>query len=336
MLLRDTAAPRETPRRSPASLASAREPSRQSTVDSSRTVAQTGRTVPAWFLFLVPALIWGTTWLVIKFQLGTVAPEASVAYRFGLASLVLFAWCAVRRIPLRFDARTHAAIALIGLFQFGIDYVLVYLSEERLTSGLIAVVFALVVFWSLAGARVFFGTRFPMSVLFGATLGVLGVMLVFWPEVARFRGLREHGLGLTFAVLATLGASAGNLWSQRVYGRGVAVVPSTAWGMLYGSAAVALYCVLRGIPFTFDTSLRYVTSLAYLSIFGSVIAFILFLTLVQRIGAARSGYTAVVIPVLAMTSSTVFEGYRWTGLAVAGMGLVLAGSLMVLRGRQRA
>ena len=128
------------------------------------------RTVPNWLLFLIPSFIWGTTWLTIKFQLGIVAAEVSVAYRFGLAALVLFAWCGLHRIPLRFDGRTHASLALLGLLLYAVNYVLLYRSEAYLTSGLVAVLFALVLVWNLAGARLFFGRPLPAPVVAGAAL----------------------------------------------------------------------------------------------------------------------------------------------------------------------
>jgi drug/metabolite transporter (DMT)-like permease len=173
-------------------------------------------------------------------------------------------------------------------------------------------------------------------VLAGALLGAAGVSLVFLPELRHVRAAPELASGAALAVLATLVASAGNLWSQRLYARGVAIVPSTAWGMLYASLAVAAYCGLRGVPFAFEPSLRYVASLAYLALFGSVVAFVTYLTLLRRIGAGRSGYTAAAIPVLAMFFSTLFEGYRWTAPALAGMALVVAGTVLVLRGKAPA
>ncbi len=292
--------------------------------------------MPASVLFLVPSLIWGTTWLVIKFQLGAVAPEVSVVYRFGLASLVLFAWCALRRVPLAFRPRTHALFACLGALQFGVNYVLVYLSEQRLTSGLVAVVYTLVVLWNIVGARVFFHRSIHASALAGAGLGILGVIVLFWPELARFRSQPGQGVAFALAVVSTVSASGGNLWSERIYGRGVPVVQSTAWGMLYSTIAVALYCAVRGIPFTFDARPAYLMSLGYLALFGSVIAFVGYLTLIQRIGAARAGYTSVVIPLLAMTTSTLFEGYRWSALALTGMALVVGGGLLVVRGKRAA
>ena len=286
-----------------------------------------------WLLFLVPSFIWGTTWYAIKFQLGVVPPEASVAYRFALAALLLFAWCLARGVALAFDARAHASFAALGVLQFGLNYVLVYLSEAHLTSGVVALLFGLMVLWNIAGARLFFGTRITAQVVTGAALGLLGVALVVWPDLAHLGGAPGQALGVLLALLSTLAASAGNLWSQHLYRRGLPVVASTTWSMAYGAASVAAWCALRGTPFTFDASAPYLASLGYLALFGSVFAFVTYLTLLKRIGAGRSGYTSVVIPVLAMATSTVFEDYRWTPLAVAGMMLVLAGNVLILRRR---
>jgi len=287
-------------------------------------------------LFLLSTIIWGTTWLVIKFQLGVVEPEVSVAWRFALAAALLLGWSLLRGLPLRFSARDHAGLALLGLLLFGLNYVLVYRAEAHLTSGLVAVLFAFLVFWNLAGARLFFGTPAPAAVLLGAVIGVAGVGLLFWPEVASVRGDASVGLGVAYAVAGTVVASAGNLWSQRLFARGVPVVQGTGWAMGYAAVAVLAWCAARGIPFAFDARLPYVLSLLYLSLFGSVVAFVAYLTLLRRIGAGRSGYTAAVIPAVAMLASTLFEAYRWTAGAAAGMALVLAGTVLVLRARERA
>ncbi|BDG10753.1 DMT family transporter [Anaeromyxobacter paludicola] len=290
----------------------------------------------ALLLFTIPSFIWGTTWLVIKFQLGVVAPEASVAWRFALAALLLFGWCALRGIPLRFRAREHLHLALLGLLLFGLNYVLVYLAEGSLTSGLVAVLFAFIVFWNLLGARVFFGTPAPRAVVGGAALGVIGVGLLFFPEVTSLRTGAGQGLGIVYATLGTMVASGGNLWSQRLFARGVGVVPGTAWAMAYASLQVLAWCLVRGVPLAFDWRPAYVLSLLYLALLGSVVAFISYLTLLQRIGAGRAGYTAAVIPVVAMVASTLFEGYQWSAAAVGGLVLVLAGTVLVLRAKERA
>lgn len=292
--------------------------------------------MPNWLLFLLPSAIWGTTWLVIKHQLGRVAPEVSVTWRFGLAALLLLGWCVLRGAWLRYPLRDHLAFALLGALQFGFNYVLVYLSEQRLTSGLVAVLFVLQVLWNLLGARLLFGAREGGAVAGGAALGMVGVALLFLPELAGVRAAPGVVAGIGFALAGTLVASAGSLWSQHLYGRGVEVVPSTAWGMLYAALGVGASCLVRGIPFSFDPSPPYVASLLYLAVLGSVVAFVAYLTLLRRIGAGRSGYVSAVIPVLAMVTSTLFEGYRWSALALAGMVLVVAGNVLVLRGRRDA
>jgi drug/metabolite transporter (DMT)-like permease len=287
-------------------------------------------------LLAIPSVIWGTTWLAIKFQLGRVAPELSVGWRFALAALLLLAWCRVRGISLRFQAADHARLALLGILLFGLNYVLVYRAEQHLTSGLVAVLFALMAFFNLLGARLVFGTRAPPAVLLGAVLGVGGVVLLFWPEVRAVGRGGGQGVGIAQAVVATALASSGNLLSQRLFSRGVGVVPGTAVAMGYAAVLVLAACALAGIPFTFDPRPAYVLSMAYLALFGSVVAFVAFLTLVKRVGAGRAGYTAVVIPVVAMLASTLFEGYRWSATALVGMALVLAGLVFVARVKARA
>lgn len=289
-------------------------------------------------LFLLSALIWGTTWLAIKFQLGVVSPEVSVVWRFALAATLMISWCLLRGIRLRFGLRDHLAFALLGVLLFGANYVLVYVSEEHLTSGLVAVLFAFLVFWNLAGARVFFGTPAPRAVLTGAVLGVSGVALLFWPEVIALRHGAAGGqvLGIALAVLSTVIAAGGNLYSQRLFAREISVISATAFGMAWSSVAVAAYCALAGISFTFDPRPAYVISLVYLALFGSVVAFVSYLSLVQRIGAGRAGYVAVVTPAIAMLASTLFEGYRWSAASCVGMVLVVAGTVLVLRARAAA
>ena len=292
--------------------------------------------MPNWLLFVVPCCIWGSTWLVIKYQYGVVAPEVSVAYRFGFSALIMLAWCAASRESLRFGLGVHRSLALLGALQFALNYVFVYLAEQYLTSGLVAVVFALMVFWNLLGAHLLFGQTLAPRLIVGACCGLFGVALVFWPELAEVRGDMAQAKGLVLAVLGSLGASAGNLWSQRLYAQGIRVLPCIAWSMLYGSISVALYCAARGIPFNWDASPGYQISMAYLSVFGSVVAFVGYLTLLKRIGAGRAGYTAAVIPLVAMVISTFFEDYAWTAPALSGMALVLVGNVLVLWKRPEA
>ena len=286
-------------------------------------------------LFFVPTAIWGTTWLVIKFQLGRVAPEASVAWRFALASALLLGWCAARGVALPRGWANHLRLVALGFLLFGLNYVLTYRAELSLTSGLVAVLFATMVFWNLLGARLFFGAPAPRAVVLGAALGFAGLVLLFWPELAGLQADDRLLAGVAYAMGGTAVAAAGNLLSQRVFAGGVPVVPGTAVAMGYAALLLLGWCLVSGVPLTFDTGAPYVLSLLYLSVLGSIAAFLTYLTLLQRVGAGRAGYTAAIIPVVAMLASTLFEAYHWTGSAVAGLSLVLAGTVLVLRAKAR-
>jgi drug/metabolite transporter (DMT)-like permease len=279
-------------------------------------------------LFAIATLIWGSTWLAITFQLGTVAPEVSVSYRFALAALLLVAWCVATGQSLRFPLRQHAWFAAQGTLLFGLNYLFVYRAELSVASGLVAVLFSLIVFLNLLGVRLFFASPITRRTLAGAVLGVTGVTLLFWRELGGNHTDALHGIA--FAASATVFASGGNLIAVRNQRRGVPLLPGVAWGMAYGALAIALVAAGEGAAWTFDTRLPYIASLLYLAAFGSVIAFAAYLTLLGKIGAARAGYVGVAVPVVALLLSSVFEHYRWTLLSLAGAVLCVLGNVLVL------
>ena len=281
------------------------------------------------FLYLASVVIWGSTWIAITFQYGVVAPEVSVAYRFWFAAVLLMGWCLVRGLNLRFTLREHAWLALQGALMFGINYVFVYLAEQRIPSGLMATIFSVLVFLNLLGARIFFGTPIAAKALLGAAMGVAGVAFICLPGSGQALG-KGLGYGVGLALGGTVAASLSNLISQRNQRQGLPVLQGNAFGMLYGASFVGLYCWLAGKPFTFDPSLHYVASLAFLALFGSVLAFGAYLTLVGRIGAGQAGYVMVAIPLVALLISTLVEGLRWHFLLAVGVALCLAGNLLVL------
>lgn len=287
-------------------------------------------------LFLTSVFIWGSTWLAITFQLGQVAPEVSVAYRFALASALLFGWCGLKRLRLRYDWRAHGGFALQGGLLFGLNYVLVYFAEEQISSGLVALIFSTMVFLNIAATRVFFGTRIQRATVFGSLLGFGGVVLVLWPEFEHGTSRGSVLLGATLAGISTVSASLGNIVAARNQRRGLPVMQTNAYGMFYGAAFVALYALIVGRPFDFETSAAYVGSLLYLAFFGSVVAFGAYLTLVGRIGADRAGYAAAAIPIVAIVLSSLFEGLRWHPATFAGVALSVAGTVLVLRGKAAA
>jgi drug/metabolite transporter (DMT)-like permease len=285
-------------------------------------------------LYTVAVLIWGSTWLVIKFQLGVVPPLVSVAWRFALAALMLLAYCSLRRRPLRFGARDHLWIALQGVLLFGINYAGVYLAEQYLTSGLVAVVFSLVVAMNALGMRLFFAQPLRPATVVAALVGVAGVTLVFWPEMMQFSNSSDQYRGLAIAVGATAVASLGNMMATRIHRRKLPVLQVNAWSMLYGALFIAAVGFAGGQQFAFDFSWPYVASLVYLSLFGSAVAFGAYLTLMRRIGADRASYTAVAIPVVALLLSTAFEHLRWHPSTFVGVALCVAGTVLMLRRRR--
>ena len=284
-------------------------------------------------LYSVAVLIWGSTWLVIKFQLGVVSPVVSVAWRFALAAVMLLAYSALRRRPLIFSARDHLWIALQGMLMFGLNYVGVYLAEQDLTSGLVAVVFSIVVAMNAVGMRVFFSQPIRATTVVAAFIGVAGVALVFWPEIHDLSTSAAQLHGLELALAATAIASLGNMVAARIHRRGLPVMQINAWAMLYGAVVVALVALASRQRFSFDASWPYVASLLYLSLFGSALAFGAYLTLMRRIGADRASYTAVAIPVVALLLSSVFEQLRWQFETFTGVALCVAGNVLMLRRR---
>lgn len=287
--------------------------------------------VPNTALFLIAAGIWGSTWLAITWQLGTVAPEVSVAYRFGLGSLILAAWCRLTGIPLRVPRREHRYLALFGATLFGLNYVAVYWAERYVASGLVAVVFSTIVFMSPIGMRIAYGAPLSPRTFVAAAFGVCGVALLFLPELDAARHGGGAALGVLFALLATAIATVGNLLAVRNHEAGLATFSATAWGMLYGALTATALALATGVHWSFEATVGYVASLIYLSLLGSVVAFGAYLTLLKRVGAARTAFVGVATPVIALLLSTLFEGYRWTPLAGLGVALAVFGNWLALR-----
>jgi drug/metabolite transporter (DMT)-like permease len=284
----------------------------------------------AW-LFTAASAIWGSTWLAIKLQLGQVAPEASVAYRFGIAALLLAAWCAATGRSLRFTGRQHAFIALQGATLFGFNYVVVYWAEQYATSGLVAVLFSTIVFMNPVGARLAFGTPLTLRMLGAAALGVTGVALLFLPELLQARNGGSVALGIVYGLVATAIACGGNIAAARNQKAGIPVFPGIAWGMGYGALAAALAATVQGVHWGFDPRPAYVLSLLYLAVLGSIVAFGAYLTLMRHVGPGPAAYVGVATPVVALALSTLLEGYHWTWVSIAGVALALAGNVIALR-----
>ena len=282
-------------------------------------------------LFLVPALIWGSTWHAITWQLGTVAPEVSVVYRFAVASLLLALGCVATGRSLVFSLRDHGFLAGLGLLMICVNYNLIYWAERTVVSGLVAVVYSTIVFMTPIGMRIAFGVPMQPRLLAAAGLGVTGVALLFLPEL-RAAGRGENAAsGIALVLAAALACALGNLIAVRNHDAGIPTIPGTAWTMVYGTLFAAALALVGGEPWTFDARPAYILSLTYLAVCGSVVAFVTYFALLKRVGAGPSSYVAIATPVIALLLSTLFEGYRWTPTAAAGMVLAVLGNGLALR-----
>ena len=283
------------------------------------------------FLYVVAVAIWGSTWLAIEFQLGVVAPEVSIVYRYALASLTLFIWCRYKGLSVTFQAKYHLWFAALGLLLFSLNYIFAYRAQEHITSALAAIAFSMLLWMNIVLSRVVFGTRATPRVLVGAALGIVGIVVIFAPQVDVMSLGDSVFYGCVLSLSGALTASCGNMVSQAAQKRALPVMQANAWGMFYGALITAAIAVAGGHEFTFDATFTYIASLAYLALFGSVIAFGAYLTLVGRIGAHRAGYAAVMWPVVALALSLAFEGLRLDASIVIGTSFVLLGNLLVLK-----
>ncbi|NNL63257.1 MAG: EamA family transporter [Woeseiaceae bacterium] len=284
-------------------------------------------------LYIATVLIWGSTWLAIEYQLGVVEPEVSIAYRYILAAGVLFFWCKINRISLLFELKYHLWFAALGLLLFCLNYVFAYRAQEYITSAMAAILFSTMVWINILLARLVLGVRSTRRGLVGALLGIIGIVVLFAPRIESLALDDEIFLGSAIGFAGAFVASCGNIVSQMAQNRSLPVVAANTWGMSYGALFTTLIALGSGHEFNFDASFTYISSLVYLSIFGSVIAFGAYLTLLGRIGAHRAGYATVMFPVVALLLSILFEGLRLDATILAGVFLVLLGNTLVLNRR---
>ncbi|WP_339510933.1 DMT family transporter [Pseudomonas sp. RL_15y_Pfl2_60] len=282
-------------------------------------------------LYLMTVLIWGTTWIALKLQLGVVAIPLSIAYRFGLAAAVLFAILLVSGRLQKMDRRGQMICLVQGLCLFCINFMCFYTASQWIPSGLVAVIFSTATLWNALNARLFFKQRIAANVLAGGALGLFGLGLLFWPELAGHEASPETLLGIGLAVIGTLCFSAGNMLSSLQQKAGLKPLTTNAWGMFYGALMLLVICLVTGTPFTFEANSRYIGTLLYLAIPGSVIGFTAYLTLVGRMGPERAAYCTVLFPVVALNISVFAEGYQWTAPALMGLVLVMLGNVLVFR-----
>ncbi|MEP5614132.1 MAG: EamA family transporter [Cyclobacteriaceae bacterium] len=282
-------------------------------------------------LFAIPALIWGSTFFVIKFQLGAVDPTWSVSYRFILAGIMLLIYSRGKKLNLKFSKREHFRIFLQGMLLFGFNYWFVYMAEQVLVSALVAITFSGIIFLNILFGKVFLKKVAETKVYLGAVLGISGTVLLFYRELAGIAFDDFPVFHLIICFSAVVIASLGNILSAHNQATKLPVIQTNAFGMLYGGLTIGFIALFTGVDISFDVGFSYVSSLIYLSIFGSIIAFGSYLTLIGKIGADKAGYVLIVIPVIAVALSIIFEGYQFGWQVFVGMLLILSGNALVLK-----
>lgn len=283
------------------------------------------------FLYFSTVTIWGSTWFAITFQLGEVEPIISVIYRMGLASVLLFILCKVRTISLHATRRDHLFYAIQGILSFGLNFWFIYMSEMYITSGIIAVIFSLIVFFNLINSRIFLKRPIEKNTVIGGLVGISGLYFLFYPELSNASSESTALTGFAFALTAVVLASLGNIAATRSGLLGHSVWKINAWSTFYGTLALGIIAKVLDIEFSYDYRLEYTASLIYLSVFGTILAFGAYLKLMVLIGPEKASYGALMIPFVAILLSTVFEDYQWNAPAAIGFTLAVIGNYLVMR-----
>ena len=277
------------------------------------------------------SLIWGTTWFAITQQLGPVPAVVSVAYRFILAAALVFLWCVLTRRRVALTRAQHLAAFAQGIFTFALDYPLIYMAEARIASAVVAIMFAGLAFVNLVLFRLVHGTKAAWTSWAGAALGVGGVGLMSLTQLAGAHMDQRAVIGVLLGLAGVLAAATGNLFAHKGHEAGAEVAPATAWAMAYGSGVLVLFALATGTPFRFDPRPAYALSLVYLSVFGSVIAFLIYFALARRRSYTFASYVSALTPPLALLMSAAFEHVRFGPGALGGVVLVLTGQALLIR-----
>jgi drug/metabolite transporter (DMT)-like permease len=303
-------------------------------VNLSKTDARIDRTII--IPFIIFTVIWGSTWIVIRDQLGVVPPQWSVAYRFGIAAVAMALVAMWKGHSLRLDRWGIVAAAYVGFMQFCVNFNAVYLAEQYITSGLVATVFALLLIPNSLLAWGFLGQKPTPRFFWAALVATGGIGLLFLHEL-RAAPLNREGIaiGLGLTIIGLLSASASNVYQAGKQARRYPLFALLAWGMAIGAVVDAVLAYAIAGPPVFDPRPGYWLGVVYLALAASVLCFSLYFPVVRRIGPGKAAYSSVMVPIIAMALSTAFENYRWTPLSIGGAVLALGGMMLALAGRRQ-
>ena len=281
------------------------------------------------FLYAATVLIWGTTWIAISMQTGTVPVLVSVFYRFAIAAslMLLVLWVSGRLQKL--GRNDHLFCLLQGMCVFGFNFVCFYTANAYINSGLESVLFSLAILFNALNGVLFFGKRITRRLMLANLLGFGGIVSLFWHDLTDGQMSSGTLLGIGLSMLGTYGFSLGNMVSVRFQQRRLDLLTTNAWAMGYGALTMLALALATGASFAIEPTPAYIGSLLYLALIGSVIGFATYFSLIGRIGAGPAAYTTVMFPLIALGMSTLFEGYHWTGAAVVGLVLILLGNVVM-------
>ena len=280
-------------------------------------------------LYAAVVLIWGTTWIAIKMQHGSVAAEVSIFWRFACAMVLSMGFLIVTKRLTSLSLRGHLLCFLQGITVFGINFFCFYHAVSYITSGLESVIFSMAMIFNAINGWVFFRQSITKNILLASPLGIAGILCLFWQDLLAIEQNASVLYGVGLSLVGTYCFSIGNMISAKHQREGRDVLSTNAWGMFYGTGAMGVFAAWHGYSFSPEWSAQYLSSLLYLSVFGSVIGFGAYFILVGRIGASHAAYATLLFPLVALIVSTFFEGYEWHWNAVLGLTLILFGNAVM-------
>lgn len=286
------------------------------------------------FPFALVTIIWGSTWIVITGQLGVVPPSWSVTYRFTVAAAAMFVFAVLRRERLVPDARALGFAALLGIAQFTFNFNFVYRAEQHITSGLVAVLFALLIVPNTLFGRAFLKTPLERRFLAGAGIAIVGVAMMIVHEYrAAALGPAAVVTGTAFTLAGVLSASIANVMQGTRFARAQSMTVMIAWAMLFGALADGAYAWITTGPPVIETRFVYLAGVLYLGVIASAVTFPLYFGVIRAVGPGQAAWSSVLIPIIAMGFSTVFEAYRWAPLSIIGGAVTLVGLVIAVAKR---